>query len=299
MASRPRISLIICTRNRAQALVACLNSVSSAAAHYVGGLEFIIVDNGSTDDTAQVIEAWRPSAGGQLNHLVEPKKGLSRAKNRGLEAATGEIIAFTDDDCRLGETYFTDLASVYEGVQEPVLIGGRVELGDADDLPFTIKPDLDPQTYNPTIHPGGFAHGCNLTFNRPALERLGGFDVRLGPGSRLGAAEDTDLVFRAHVAGLPVRYDPSFVVWHHHGRQDRDEVRSLHHAYNVGNGALYLKHGVRHPKLLKHFYWDVRDGFRERLGGRLFNDELGFTHWGKVKGNIEGALLMLRRSRED
>lgn len=298
MQSSPRISLILCTRNRAASLDACLATVRAAVEAFEGAAEVIVVDNGSSDATPETLARWSAQAAFPLTVLTEPKAGVSRAKNRGIAAASGEILAFTDDDCRLAADYFTRLSASYVGVDGPCLIGGRVELGDPEDLPFTIKPDLDPQVYEPTIHPGGFAHGCNLSLSRSALDIIGGFDVRLGPGAPLGAAEDTDMVFRAYAAGVRVSYDPSFAVWHHHGRRDLDEIRDLHRAYNIGNGAIYVKHGPRNLELLRHVYWDLRGGLRERFGGALFNRELGLTHWGKVRGNLVGAWRMLRAGRD-
>ena len=219
-----------------------------------------MVDNGSTDGTAALLADWSASAAFPLIILTEPKAGVSRAKNRGIAASSGEILAFTDDDCRLGEDYFACLDAAYGQIEGPALVGGRVELGDPEDLPFTIKPDLAPQVYDATIHPGGFAHGCNLSLTRSAMDIIGGFDTRLGPGAPLGAAEDTDIVVRAYAAGVPARYDPRFAVWHHHGRRDLDEIRDLHRGYNIGNGAIYVKHGLRNLELLRHVYWDLRGG---------------------------------------
>jgi hypothetical protein len=75
--------------------------------------------------------------------------------------------------------------------------------------------------------------------SRSALELVGRFDTRLGAGQPIGAAEDSDFVYRAHRSGVMVLYDPSIVVFHHHGRRDFAEVKLLQDVYNLGNGALY------------------------------------------------------------
>jgi glycosyltransferase involved in cell wall biosynthesis len=75
--------------------------------------------------------------------LLEPKRGLSRAHNRALRAAQGELLAFTDDDCRLSKDYVNDLLRHDAADTELVLRGGRIELGDPTDLPLTIKTTPD------------------------------------------------------------------------------------------------------------------------------------------------------------
>lgn len=288
----PAVSLIICTRNRAADLEGCLASVS-AAARGRQDVEVIVVDNGSSDATPAVVQGWAKTSGLAVIPLEEPVAGVSRAKNRALKAARGQILAFTDDDCRLAPDYFERLIEAHDHHSGPRLIGGRVELGGDNALPFTIKTAMEPETLGGDTHPGGFAHGCNLSLSRSLFERIGGFDVRLGPGAPISAAEDTDLVIRAQLAGAQVVYVPDFVVFHHHGRNRNAQVRALHRSYNAGNGALYLKYAFRYPALLRHLYWDLRNGLKERFGGPLFNEALGLTHWGKVSGNLAGAVQML------
>ena len=217
----PQISIIACTRNRAESLPVCLNSIEqAAAANRAVDVELVIVDNGSTDATAAVLQAWQKSTSVRCRVLLAEQRGLSHARNCGLEQATGEIIAFTDDDCTVAPDYLTQLARAYAADAGPTLRGGRVELGDPRDLPFTIKTDLASQRFTGG-HPGGFIHGCNLTMSRSALELVGRFDTRLGAGQAIGAAEDSDFVYRAHRSGVTVLYDPSIVVFHHHGRPGR------------------------------------------------------------------------------
>ena len=140
LAVRMKLSVIIATRNRAYAIADCLDSVAAAFA-YAAPLdaEIVVVDNGSTDDTAGIINAWAASSAVRVHLLFEPKAGLPRAHNRALRAARGEILAFTDDDCRLSKEYVTDLLRHNAGDIGLVLRGGRVELGDPTDLPLTIN----------------------------------------------------------------------------------------------------------------------------------------------------------------
>lgn len=297
-AAGPDLSFIVCTRDRAGPLPRCLDAIDRAvAAAPQGAFELIVVDNGSSDATAQVVRDWfaAHATAGQL--VVEPRPGLSNARNAGLAAARGRLLAFTDDDCEVAPDYAAVALDQFAKTPGPLLLGGRVELGDPADLPFTIKPDADPATFAHPMHPGGFILGCNMIMSRDLLEAVGPFDIVLGAGAPMKSAEDTDYVYRAHLAGAPVLYEPSLVVSHFHGRRDIGDIAKLHRGYNIGNGALYAKHGLRHPKLLLHMYWDLRDGLREFVGGPRFDERLGLSHRGKVWGNLAGAWSYLTLPR--
>ena len=105
-----KLSVIIATRNRAQHLRPCLDSIAAAFAKATPlAAEIVVVDNGSTDNTFQSVTQWAASSPLPVRVLSEPKAGLSRAHNRALLAAQGELLAFTDDDCRLHPEYVNDL----------------------------------------------------------------------------------------------------------------------------------------------------------------------------------------------
>jgi len=108
-AARPKYSLIVSTRNRAQRLGACLDSIASAKG--IRPLaELIVVDNGSTDETASVIDEFvNRTPGLQVRIVTEPQAGLSRARNSGVRASSAEFLLFTDDDCYLDGEYFNNL----------------------------------------------------------------------------------------------------------------------------------------------------------------------------------------------
>jgi glycosyltransferase involved in cell wall biosynthesis len=87
-------SVVVCTRNRWPLLEACL---ASLALQTYAGLETVVVDNGSTDETPAKLEAWR-RAGERRVVVAEPAAGLSRSRNRGLQVAHGDVVLFLDDD---------------------------------------------------------------------------------------------------------------------------------------------------------------------------------------------------------
>jgi GT2 family glycosyltransferase len=211
-----------------------LNSVSAAIA-YAAPLdaEIIVVDNGSTDETGSIIRAWASTANVPVRHLFEPKPGLSRSHSRALLEAQGELLAFTDDDCRLTTNYVTDLLRHYDADSEPVLRGGRVELGDPFDLPLTIRITPEPILWNRRANSArhqpitGMINGCNMTMTRGIVETLGPFDERFGPGGVVGSGGDSDYLFRAYLAGFTLAYVPDMAVVHWHGRKTAAQGRKL------------------------------------------------------------------------
>lgn len=288
--------MVVCTRNRGAHLRPTLDSVAAAAlAETAVQVELVIVDNGSTDDTAAVISAFKAGSPIAVVDVVEPLAGLSRARNRGLSVATGEIIAFTDDDCRLEPDYFTDLAAHYRNQQGLVLRGGRIELGDPTDLPFTIKTDDLAATLSGETHPGGFIHGANMTAPRALFDKVGPFDVRFGAGAVFSAAEDTDFILRTQEAGIPVEYVPDMAVRHYHGRKALSDIAKLSRGYQVGNGALMAKHLRTNRLLPRHLWWNTRNAMKEWVGGPPFDAELGISHADVVAANLSGMLLYLQK----
>lgn len=293
------LSLIVCTRNRAPALGPTLDSIARAAGEAPdAGLELVLVDNGSTDDTMAFAGNWAATATLPVRIVQEFRKGLAAARNAGIRAAAGRILAFTDDDCRLAPGYVAQVLASYAQDAEPVIRGGRIELGDPRDLPFTIKTDRTPARYTGDRHPGGFIHGANMTMHRAVVERIGLFDPRFGAGAVFVSGEDTEYIYRAHLAGIRIEYTPDFVVFHHHGRRDKQEVARLNRGYALGNGALYAKY-LGQRNLLRNLFWDIKGAVRELRGGPPIDPVFGFSYRNNVFGCIAGmvryAACSLRR----
>jgi len=287
----PWASFIVCTRNRTAALGECLQSIVEACKAYPKcSVELLVVDNGSSDGTAQWLLQLAATSTLPVTVISEPRRGLAAARNAGMARARGRILVFVDDDCRIDSRYLRDLERHYATGDQCIIRGGRVELGDAKDLPFTIKLSPSRERLSRYIHPGGFIQGCNMTMHREVVARVGSFDERFGAGAPLSAAEDTDFLLRAHLIGIPVEYVPDMTVFHHHGRRTSDAIRAIYRSYNIGNGALYAKHARSAPWLLRHLYWTARSACRELAGGPFFEPRLGLSHRPMVAANLYGAL---------
>ncbi len=287
MTKVPHISVVICTRNRGEKLRATLRSLTRQ--DYDGEWELIVVNNGSTDDTQCVIDDFAKNCAFPLRVAHEPLAGLSRARNKGLARARGEIVAFTDDDCYPREDFLSAIAVRFaEG--DVTFVGGRVLLFDPDDQRVTIQERNTPLMIEAaSFVPSGLIHGANMAVSREALMALNGFDERLGAGSYFKSGEDTDMLRRLVLSGMGGAYDPRVVVFHHHERKTVEAAQTLLRGYCRGLGSCMLKYVIRpdtRPLYLRVWYWRLRragllDVLRELTAAAEFYLRYGPT-WRRV-----------------
>ncbi|MFZ3211707.1 MAG: glycosyltransferase family 2 protein [Terriglobales bacterium] len=244
MAFGARLSVIICSRNRADALANCLKSLSLDEMR-ASSAELILVDNGSTDNTPAVVRSFKETAPFPVVLVSEPEGGLSRARNAGLAAASANVIVFTDDDCYFGAGYLRLAAELF---QRPSFdyCGGRIMLYDPTDSPYGCN--LTRTKFEP-IPPRSFLRagqiqGASLIITRKVVDAIGGFDPMLGAGTRF-RCEDIDYCARASLAGLAGAYVPELIVYHHHGRKPGKDIERLDSANDVARGAYYAKYIMR------------------------------------------------------
>ena len=275
-----------------QSLAITLGSIAAAIRNVPDmAAEVVLVDNGSTDDTHRIIEEWARLTPFPVKQIYEGRKGLAIARNAGMAASEGAILAFTDDDCTLNSDYVIRLREHYAKDTTPVIRGGRVELGDPTDQPFSIL--LGDQTVRMTdiTFPGGFIIGANVTIKREVSDRLGPFDTRFGAGAVFMAGEETDYVYRAHRAGIPVEYVSDMTVKHFHGRKDRASIARLSFGYDIAGGALYAKY-IGDWHLLRHFYWICKNCVRGALSGNnVYDEAFGCTYISLIATTVKGMLL--------
>ena len=293
-----QVSVIICTRNRAAALLPSLGSVAVALlqAAQSGPLaaEIIVVDNGSTDHTAAVISDWAAHCAFPVQAVTEPRKGLATARNTGIRHARGTLIVFTDDDCQLAPDYIVSALRHDAADTEPTLRGGRVELGDPTDLPFSIRTGQTAKTWQrrqASARDGSLNTaliGANMAMRRSLIDRLGPFDERFGAGGRFLGGEEIDYLYRAYLADVLIVYTPDMVIYHYHGRKLAAKVRDLVCQYDIGDGALLAKHGFKDRDLLRPLYWDVRKAAQEFFGGGYSRPALNISHRRRVWNVLQG-----------
>ena len=252
----PKVSVVVASYNGGKTLPACLTSLERL--NYPN-YEVILVDDGSKDDTAQIAERYRmesddrrPDASAQLSTLnsqlsTSPRPrmriirqvnfGLSVARNTGIAAATGEIVAFTDSDCRADEDWLHYLVgdllrSDFTG------IGGHNFLPPEDGwIPTAVM-----------ASPGGPAHvmltdrlaehipGCNMAFYKWALDEIGGFD----PIYRK-AGDDVDVCWRLQQRGWKIGFSSAGFVWHYR-RATVNAYLKQQRGYGEAEALLVRKH---------------------------------------------------------
>jgi len=236
---RPRVSLVVCTRDRAATLLGLFESVRDVQP--ASGDELVVVDNGSSDGTAAAIAAFAPDAPLHTRIVSEPAAGLARARNRGVATARGEVIVFTDDDCRVPPA-FLDIAARALALPGGLdYCGGRVLPADPADGEYGFV--LDDMSH--VIPPGAFLRagriqGACMAFRREVLERVGPFDEAFGAGTRW-RCEDVDYLQRASLAGFTGGHVPELSVRHHHGRRPGPEIEALRRADDRARGAYHAK----------------------------------------------------------
>jgi glycosyltransferase involved in cell wall biosynthesis len=278
------VSLIIATRNRCQQLARCLDSVGRIK--FERPWELIVVDNGSTDATAELIQQFRDKVPIPLRYVFEPEPGLGNAHNAGVRVAYGEILAFTDDDC-YPESDF--LRRVWCAFADPSIgyIAGRITLHDPADDPMSTIESTTPYTFRArSLVSGGNFGGANMAFRKKVLGEIDGFDPLFGPGA-LFNAEDVDAAARASAIGWKGEYRPEVIVRHHHGRKAPDIPR-LVKSYGMGLGAY-------HMKLLlggREFWWFARSIYQIR---RRLKASVRSVLWEPV-GAMKYAYVFLARA---
>jgi len=285
-----KLSVIVCTRNRAQAIIPCLDSIASSLSRARPiDAEIVVVDNASEDATSDVVRAWSATCDFPVNLLYESRKGRINARNSAFRAARGALLVWTDDDCRLDESYVTNALRHDAQDTELVLRGGRIELGDPSDMPLTIKTDSTPRRWTIGMRSARreplyrCIYGANMMMRRSLLDIVGPFDDRTN--------DDTDLVFRCYVAGITIEYAPDIVVYHYHGRKTPADAFKLLRLYETQVGMIYAKFLLRDIDLCRPMVWDLRNAVRELVARKnIFLPEIGFSYKHLSYYNAVGAL---------
>ncbi len=232
-------SLIISSKNRSKKLFRCLGCIN-ANDMIDDSFELILVDNNSTDDTFKVMTAFQQQAPFNVKVIQEKQPGLSHGRNAGINAAKSDIIIFTDDDCYMADEYLTALQTVFSD-KTIDFATGRVLLYDPSDTPLMTNTGL----IRKIIDTDGLKGippiiGANLAIRKSIIEKTGEFDPFFGTGSNC-AGDDLDYIVRVLRNGFKGVYDPNLVTHHHHGRQDKEQIKNQEKFYARGIGAIYCK----------------------------------------------------------
>jgi GT2 family glycosyltransferase len=300
-AAEPSVSIIIATCNRPESLRRCLRSLQTL--RYGGRVEIIVVDNRPAANSASTVVQEFPG----VRLIAEDRPGSSCARNAGVSAANGEIIAMTDDDMEVSPDWLVRLVEPFSRADVFAVTGNTL----AASLETTAERDFEkyggfcrgfsrkefdtPWFYQwhrraaPTWWIGGSG---NVAFRSSIFSHpeIGAFLETLGAGVPAGVGEDTMMFYQILRAGGAIIYDPGAIAWHHH-RVSGGELQRQIFAYSKGHVAYhlltYMKYRDRRalmrilvelPRSLAHRGW-------QRLRGR------GSYPWRLLATEIGGSIL--------
>jgi GT2 family glycosyltransferase len=245
-----------------------------------------------------VAQGEEPPARNGVRVIHDDGRGLSRARNIATRALDAEWIVFMDDDCLPDRDWAAELRAVLESDPPVELVTGPIAAVqppdgayDVDELPVPGERTLA----GPRIRPWEVAFGVSFAIRRSAIERLGGFDERLGAGSDdFPASEDMDLNWRLTRSGGSVLHTPRPRVVHHPPR-DAADLPQLYYGYSRGWAGFAVKHRGNGGLLL----WGARAKGIAKAFGKALRRRSAFRArlaWQEARGLASGTVSALRRS---
>jgi glycosyltransferase involved in cell wall biosynthesis len=225
----PMVSIVVCSYNGARTLRDCLGSLQNL--NYPK-YEVIFIDDGSKDNTQEIMRDF-PS----VRNIVQSNKGLSAARNAGITAAQGTVVAFTDSDCMADRDWLYFLVSTLLSSDFAAVGGPNISPPATDWVQATVgAAPGSPSHVLLTDTIAEHVPGCNMAYHKWALEQIGGFDIEFRK-----AGDDVDVCWRLMQRGYVIGFSPAAVVWHYR----RFEVRtyfSQQTGYGEAEAMLRYKH---------------------------------------------------------
>jgi len=282
-----QVSIAICTFNHSESLKQTLEALNRVIIPRGWSCELLIVDNGSTDRTEEVIRSYKPDNGLMVRHLSQPSRGQCFARNAALAAAVGQIILFTDDDVRVPENWIEGMcAPIFSGKADAVAGGIRI-------APHLERPwmtwlhkslwasteYMDPD--NPTS-----LIGANMAFSREVLAKVPAFDTELGPGA-LGFHDESLFSFQLREAGYRIKSAFDVTVEHHFDAWRLQRSELIETTRKMGASSAY-----------RRYHWEYNDIAHPRAQAALWRARLlkwrsTKPKWTHVEGMPEWEAWML------
>jgi glycosyltransferase involved in cell wall biosynthesis len=273
----PNMTVMVCTRERPERLKTCLESL---LAQEYPNFSVLVIDNfPASDRTKAVVDGL---ASPLITYVLQPEKGLCRAKNLAVEMAGDGIVASIDDDETADPHWLAELARGFAEHPEADAVAGVMAPGELETWAqvwfeqfgghnkhrgFTPAV-FSPQTahlQSPLYPLPSFGSGGNVAFRTSALNRIGGFDIALGPGTASMSNEDTRIFTDLLCSGGTVVYQPTAVTRHFH-RRSVEELRTQMRGYGVGLTAFYLSLVVDHPRCVPGLIRLLPTAYRDMFG---------------------------------
>lgn len=267
----PSLTVAICSKDHPLDLARCLECLMALRAGEDGGdFEILVVDNTPSDGRTRELATSLPL----VKYVMEPKPGLDFARNLALKEATGEVIAFIDDDVTVDRYWLRGLrraiarypdAAAFTGLVLPSELETEAQIlferaGGFEKSFETIRygQTLPGNPFYPCVG-GKLGTGCNMAFLRKVALDLGGFDEALDTGPPLPGGGDSDMLYRIIRAGYPLIYEPRFMVFHRHRRGYEQLRRQYCRSWGQGLMAFVVKtyssDVSQRPKLRRLLLW--------------------------------------------
>jgi glycosyltransferase involved in cell wall biosynthesis len=302
------ITVVICTRDRADHLKNCLTAIQQLA--FVPE-EIIVVDNASRDDSTRSVAAQFKN----VRYIREDKPGLDIARNTGARHASRSIIAYTDDDTLPHRYWLYHVSKTFDDASIDAMTGlvlaaslqTEAQLIFEKYWPFNrgyVDKIFDDTFFSATVSSGSpvweIGAGANMAFRRSMLEAIGYFDERLDVGAA-GCSGDSELWYRALANGHTIAYNPRAVVHHLH-RDSLQELKKQLYYYMRGFAAALLIQHQRfgHRGNIKHLFYTV-PLYYAKLIYKGF-PKYRFQHqtlFSEIKGILSGIFFYLRHRNTD
>lgn len=254
-----RISAVICTYRNVATLPAAIESLlfqSIPSDQY----EIIVVDNNSQDETPRIVQRFSQNNAVNIRYEFESTQGLSHARNKSLQFASAEIVAFLDDDAIAEQGWLESLLDIYDHLSEAWAVGGKVLPIWGGERPKWLRDSMlrglsivdwgdDPR---PLKWPERLI-GTNCSFRKEVFSEVGLFATNLGRRGRLLLGnEDTEIQERIHKIGKLVFFTPRAVVHHHVPRERLSKAYFYRRAYGTGRSeAILVSRQAGYKALLK------------------------------------------------
>lgn len=234
-----RVSVIVPTRNRPDQIAPCVESI---LANSHSSMELIVVDQSDARDSECALAAFQDDV--RLRYVATGTRGAARARNVGIELSTAELIAFTDDDCRVPTDWVSRIMQLFDNEPTAGVIFGRVDIPkNTQDGEFLASFEPVRRSYEGEfprgLEPWGIS--ANMAVRRKVLDDIGAFDPLLGPGSKFKAGEDVDFAIRAIARNWKV-VTANEIPLMHLGVRTGEAARTLLLGYMFATGAVFTKH---------------------------------------------------------
>ena len=317
----PSVSIAICTKDRAKRLARLLGSLLQVRdTSRFRSTEILVIDNASIDDATRRMVAAFP----EVRYAFEPRAGLDFARNAAMRHATGELLAFLDDDVVVDRDWLEGLFTAWQNCPHAGGFTGLV-------LPYKLETEAQIQfelrggfgrgfeakrfhsaSAENALHPVGagiVGAGCNMAFDRSLLVSIGGFDEALDTGAPLPGGGDLDIFYRVLRSGRTMAYEPRYAVYHEH-RESLPQLRRQYWTWGLGFMAFLTKSRRSDVALKGKQNAIIRWWLLDKLGAlaaaacRLRFREFGFLAaetWGGIvgmAGEYDRSLTRVQKIRE-